>query len=528
MITGSIDPMFCQTIISVKNNRLTGELPSCYTCHPQEIKIKVAGNNFTNYKDNGPIPKCTTIRANPVRIINGDYDVTVTGQDFGWDKVNFNLSLATRNSRFIEFKHPYNTRLVDSNVTLPLDLNFGSPFIQTVSFNPFSNLGYSFFIQGNGFGSPKTLQVNVGPYPCTVTNNSSIFGEGTVLEDVRVVIGNETCLITNVSSSVVICNIGPGSGVSSITIYVKQLSYFSANSVVYADQSKKCPGDCSGHGKCDPAFGWCYCYAGWRGPDLPFTSTIGRGDNGTTISNGNIKFGFSIHSVRELAVDGELVKEFVIDKWNLTSESDYIWNYSTAYQGASLSYLLEEVQAKRSVSFAGVSFDLEAGALKLSMNVSGWNYQGSLNYLQVVIKSYVDSHSECTLTNIQSGGGGADNVNYITIERDSKILYGRFLDRVLSDGRSTFSSTRILSKDNDSLFIDFSLLINGEEAECGGSTLSKKWLIPTICVVVIFGGISLIIILALLVKKNMIISFKHGFVCMCKESTIDPTELDES
>ncbi|KAN0026228.1 hypothetical protein ACTFIV_007212 [Dictyostelium citrinum] len=122
-------------------------------------------------------------------------------------------------------------------------------------------------------------------------------------------------------------------------------------------------------------------------------------------------------------------------------------------------------------TFAGNQFTVSKDSFKLSLSVSNWNYK--------------------------------KNVNYLKISKSGKTLYGRFQDKMLSDGRSTITITKIISKDDKKVVIsldmphcnqcllnpDFSVIINSDfkSSDLCGKQNKKPWLIPVAVTVPVVG-----------------------------------------
>ncbi|KAK5574872.1 hypothetical protein RB653_010126 [Dictyostelium firmibasis] len=110
----------------------------------------------------------------------------------------------------------------------------------------------------------------------------------------------------------------------------------------------------------------------------------------------------------------------------------------------------------------------------------------------------------------------SSSFKYIKISNDNRVLQGRFINKVLSDGRSTYLSTDIKSDGNTVIatlnlphFVnqsiidpDFSVLLDTDfKSECNSEN-NRKWLIP-VAVIVPVVGVSCIggIIYSIYIKK---------------------------
>eukprot|EP01132_Coremiostelium_polycephalum_P003583 gene3583-4463_t len=374
-----------------------------------------------------------------------------------------------------------------------------------------------------------SFYINAVAPPYTTGGTVSIFGKfGIDHTNTTVTIGNRDCPISFVNESMIFCTIGPGSGRSELAVSLNGFPLIS--DFVYYEEYPQCSNPCI-NGYC--LNGACFCKSGFGGSkcDMPTTnSTINNNGNSTVIDLDNVKFGFSIYSIQELFFNKTINRELVFEKWNLTFSNKTHWVYSYNFETSTISYTIEEVEQDRNISFAGVDMNLTKGSLKLWVTIKEWRYLGSLNHLRLVLVSNATSTNKCSKsTNIQTYESDY-SLNYITLEKDGKTLYGRFIDRALSDGRITFSETRVLKQSEDSIIVgislpncklceldpNYSMLISGNQDKC--SETNNKWVLPTAIVISVFGFISLSIIGVSMVRRYFYISFSResGLFIMLK------------
>ncbi|KAN0052838.1 hypothetical protein ACTA71_006945 [Dictyostelium dimigraforme] len=213
----------------------------------------------------------------------------------------------------------------------------------------------------------------------------------------------------------------------------------------------------------------CQCLTGYTGLDcqplpknenLPESTTIIDPSSGSTnISNEQTVFQISINSVVEVDFNGN----------EISNSQIYLSN----------------------------NWKLESG-VKLSFSISNWNYQ------KVNTCNDDDNDGESSFESLSlSSNNQSDhlNLNYLKFTINGKTLQGRFQDKMLSDGRSTITLSKVLSKTNNMVVIglelphciqclpdpDFSVILspNFETLDsCKSLNDNRKpWLIPVVFVV---------------------------------------------
>ncbi|KAN0052959.1 hypothetical protein ACTA71_012439 [Dictyostelium dimigraforme] len=229
-------------------------------------------------------------------------------------------------------------------------------------------------------------------------------------------------------------------------------------------------------------------------------------------SNGGIPQSNTTINNNELDVYRNLIQEHSLDnKWtfemkNSDNNTNNVYQFSQtlvqSITNCTILYTVEEIKEKsKDYSFAGYSsLTLGAGSIKISVSI--YNYQFN--------------------TDIQNGNN--ELLNYITIKKDSKIMQARFLNRILSDGRSILSDGRssiitseVVSKSSDSIIIglnlpyctnsnidpDFSVLVTSSfKNNCGeGGSSGPAYLIPVVVVSSVIG-VALVLTLSYYIFKK--------------------------
>ncbi|KAN0014898.1 hypothetical protein ACTFIU_001218 [Dictyostelium citrinum] len=407
----------------------------------------------------------------------------------------------------------------------------------------------------------------------TKGGNATFYGWfGNIHVNLTVSIGGIACSpIYNVTDDSILCYSPPGNG--NQIVIINQNSYeWTSNSILYQykEISLKCPNNCtsSTNGKCNTSTGYCTCFNNFGGADCSSITNNNNnnnnnsngGENGssnennfppnqnhindttgsTTINNQKTSYQILIYSLVEVDYYGNEVFSYSLESnWIKINETDSLIHQFTQFiqnKQCIINYTIEEVKDNnKQYSFAGVDFTVSAGSIKISIDITNYQYNSSLNTLQLLMKSSVQTidiendNNSCNDENTEidtiGNGNGGDNdnsLNYISIKKDSKVLYGRFIDRLISDGRSTYMSTTIKSKNNESIIVamnlphfvrsckidpDFSVLLSTNfKSSCSSDDDDdkKSWLIP-VAVVVPVVGCSLIAVTIYFVYKSQFV-----------------------
>eukprot|EP01132_Coremiostelium_polycephalum_P000604 gene604-752_t len=331
--------------------------------------------------------------------------------------------------------------------------------------------------------------------------------------------------IINVDNQKIVCTVPSGNGSVSVEVSIIGYWAYKADLLTYKEAVEpiKCPGnpECSEKGTC--VNGKCFCNDGWSGEICDYAQTesnvtIGENPNPVITSKNltaeNITFGFFVRSILEINGTNSVVKEHFFSSWNLTESSDSRWVFLNNETTAQINCTLEYFKEPKTRRFANMDLNIAANSLKLSVNISGWQYLQTTNHLSLTIESYVKyTTSQCIddETNVTTDGD-INSLNYIQIQRNNQVFYGRFLDRVECGGRASISKSSIYQKTNDSIIIkismpsncpqayvdpDFSLLINPKKdptSDNCGKTEKDDNKIMIIAVSVVAGVIGAAII----------------------------------
>ncbi|KAM9967391.1 hypothetical protein ACTFIW_001475 [Dictyostelium discoideum] len=355
-------------------------------------------------------------------------------------------------------------------------------------------------------------------------------------------VGNQQCQNISFDPLLIKCTIGPGVGVHSINLTVNGVNWIGKNLYTFLLEKQICPGDdkqCNGNGDC--INGFCFCFSGFGGLKcsnvIDTSIDIKKNDTLIEMIKNGYSFGFSIKDIREIDITEKVVRQHNFTKWTLTPDSTLQkWTYLNKFGNSIISYTIEQIIGEtKNYTFAGELITLQPGSLKLSANISNWEYLGSLNTLQLRIESSVKAQqeNECEQTsNIQSNGNGF-SLNYITIQKDKNVFSGRFIDKVVSDGRPTFSKVSISEQTENSITVsislpyckeclidpDFSVMINPDMPSnpCSNDQPSKlKWVIPVSVILGLLGLFGIFAIVFFLARDRIYISRKGGIIILKK------------
>ncbi|KAM9992954.1 hypothetical protein ACTFIY_010392 [Dictyostelium cf. discoideum] len=372
------------------------------------------------------------------------------------------------------------------------------------------------------------------------------------LASYNVSIGILDCIITSINQTVITCNVGAGKGTKDIKIINSihpNIIFIGYGLFNYQNPIKTCPNDCTSpkNGKCNSNTGECECNDSFKGFDCstiieittPSTnSSIDKDTGGATIGNQKTNYEVSILSLNEISIDGStIIKSHPLEgNWSIdnnqtktTPDSNiFIFSQKLINNTCTIFYTIEEITLKdKSFTFGTTTFKVEKGSIKLSVLIRDYQYQSSLNTLQLIFYSGAidtnDDDDDCNKkeTTINTSNlNNQQNLNYIQISKNSKTLVGRFINQVISDSRPTFMTSTIINDNNNNKSIkiglnlphcfecsidpDFSVLVNSDFKESCDKSKKNNWIIPVSVVVSVVG-------FSLLITISIIIYIKHKY-----------------
>ncbi|EGG20663.1 hypothetical protein DFA_00524 [Cavenderia fasciculata] len=405
--------------------------------------------------------------------------------------------------------------------------NNSVPLITSVAYNPNNRKNVTIYGEfGKSVFQPPTAKIN-DSIPCYVIT----------FEERRI-----NCLMAS----------EPTSGVANISVTADYVEYIGVSMLYFSPPPRsqsQCQAqtlNCHGHGQCN-INGLCECEPTYNQNDdckTRFTNGTIFNANSTSPKSSfdidGITFAFELASIQELNIDGNVLKELLTSNWtfNLSKSDDltlavYTLQQTDNFQGVEVVANISFSSQAREVPFGTQILQINPNSIKIAVSVSNWNYTYVLSTLQVVFRSVID--------NSQLGDGCGDNGNeftydqygstlqYLRVVKDNVQFSGRFIDFALSDGRPTFSRTKVInqtsvvsdssSDDGQDLSIimigiglpqcrqcvldpDFTPLLIDQSQQC--NTQSKeKWGVIVGSVVGAVAGAALLVAVFVVIKKTI-------------------------
>ncbi|EGG20783.1 hypothetical protein DFA_00648 [Cavenderia fasciculata] len=340
--------------------------------------------------------------------------------------------------------------------SMDLNLTYSYPVLNNVQLLDIQQQQLLLILQGN-FG-PSTLTVSV-------TLNNSM-----------------ACTIVSKNSGLVECSLAsiPSPGPATIQVSVQDftVSFSDMLSIPYpptTNLKQKCIDDtyhCYGHGQCSDQ-GICLCEPNYydscryfKNPNVTFIQNNTKPV--ATFELDGYQFFFTLVSIQEIDTENEIVKELVVDQWNVTDRSNgdltslyyHLDINATLHPGLSastnVSTSIEYSTKDREVAFGDSVLSVSANSIKVAVNISGWQYDSILSHLRVVFATVVnnddqqsvtptcdDDDSDGTIPTFEEVFGGN---SYLRVIKNNTQFYGRFLSYSYSDGRKTYSKNELISK----------------------------------------------------------------------------------
>ncbi|KAM9984476.1 hypothetical protein ACTFIZ_004180 [Dictyostelium cf. discoideum] len=367
--------------------------------------------------------------------------------------------------------------------------------------------------------------------PSLETGGSAIFyGHfGDLHSDLKLTIGDLPCQITFNSSNLINCTAPPGTGIKSITVSQNHIIWSGKDIYKYISNNLKCPNDCSNNGRCHQETLECECFPNFGSFDCsgsvdntPKSNiTIDKNSSTTTIKNQEINFQIYYKQLLEVDYNGKIIKQYYLNNnWNSNKSSspssldqiEHIFTQSINDGNNQCKIIsnIKEILKNQEITFADTIFKLEPNSIKLTISIQNYTYQNNLNTLKLEIVTSVnqddDNDNDCNEneSNLDTSNSNDLSVfNYIKISKNNKLFSGRFINRVVSDGVSTFLSSTTTKSSLDSVIVslnlphckkecvidpDFSVLVTSKfQQNCEKDDNNKKYVIPVAVVVSVVG-----------------------------------------
>ncbi|KAM9946389.1 hypothetical protein ACTFIT_004696 [Dictyostelium discoideum] len=361
-----------------------------------------------------------------------------------------------------------------------------------------------------------------------------------------VLINNINCDIVSSDNLSIVASIPKFSqgGFTNLTV-IDNGYYFSSPLIIFYEKPKptECNPSCENGGKCSQ--GSCECVGDYSGATCSFikpsNSTysliIDKTKPNAKYDMEKGAFDFSLTSVQELDLNKNVVKQINITQWDYLPDqpveglgncSLYFTNESNVLIQVYLFIPTDSVK----YNFAGYSLNIDSGQVKVLVNISNWQYETSLNVLRAVFKS---SSLPSNKTSSSNSCGDSDtstlettNNQYnallsFTFQRNGVILYGVFIDKMLSNGRVAISTVESLPDYGDSNNNYFGInmphcticLLDpnlGPLVNPGFDCSGRPWVLPVSLVVSIVG--------ALIISVSLFVTFKKYYIIARDGKTI--------
>ncbi|KAK5574630.1 hypothetical protein RB653_009883 [Dictyostelium firmibasis] len=394
---------------------------------------------------------------------------------------------------------------------------------------------------------------SVQPSP-TIGGEAVFFGLfGDNFNNLSLLIGELDCQITFNSTNLIKCIAPPGNGIKTVILKQNNKIFKGNNIYKYIEIVLPCPNKCSNNGICNTTTGICNCNNGYSlydcsaqintdtGDSSGTNTTIDPNTGSTNITNSQTQFQVYIKSLIEVDLNNNIIKSYsLLSDWTFKTENEietnkYILkqqlknnNSSLNSKGCIVTSIIEEIKDKngKEFTFAGTSFIVSSGSIKFTISIANYTYQNNLNTLKLeLISSVVDNidkiNNDCNSKDTEIDTSNVNDLstfNYIKISKNNKIFSGRFINKVISDGRSTFFTTNSRNNSNSIIVTlnlphcvneclidpDFSVLISNDfKSECDDDDSSRKWLIPVAVIVPVVGVAIIITIFFAIYKKSM-------------------------
>ncbi|KAK5584265.1 hypothetical protein RB653_005873 [Dictyostelium firmibasis] len=352
--------------------------------------------------------------------------------------------------------------------------------------------------------------------PCSTKGGKvSLFGWfGDIHNLISISIGVTKCNNIVATNQTVTCDLVAGTGIKDIIFVQNGVSIIGKNLFRYlnSDESISCLNDCSSNGVCSTTDGICKCDIDMIGFDCsarkpqdlkttpsPTLSSSSSTDNSTLeivpisltnidfktgeilISNEDTSFTILLDSLVELDYNGDEVKIMDLrNKWtgsfNSSTERYSFSQPVSSFNGASGKIQFDAEVVKEDIKqyqFASLNLPLDKDGIEITVNITNYQFSSGVNTLQLRFTSFAsnnmaqDSESsnitydnECNERDPESDVTNIDQsktLNYISIKKNSKVLFGRFINIAISDYRQTFITSEIIEKYSNSSSVTIGL-----------------------------------------------------------------------
>eukprot|EP01133_Synstelium_polycarpum_P016746 gene16746-19912_t len=194
-------------------------------------------------------------------------------------------------------------------------------------------------------------------------------------------------------------------------------------------------------------------------PTVVFKNVTVTDNGGSTVTtpfselSKQTSFSIDIESIREIDLNDKLVKLYTSDSnltWTVTDSNDTSSTYRHDFTQDKTSYVTVRVDMYKdggSTQWANDTIKFAPSSTKYTIRLTNYQFSSTLNHLLVVFKSI--SQAPCVTRNeslISWGAASLEDMHWFVIPQHQLGLYGRFTNKVISDGRITSTANIVLSK----------------------------------------------------------------------------------
>ncbi|KAF2070607.1 hypothetical protein CYY_008083 [Polysphondylium violaceum] len=263
---------------------------------------------------------------------------------------------------------------------------------------------------------------------------------------------------------------------------VSSSSLSSSNEPIVTNKPQECKSNCGGISKGECTVNGCVCKSPWIGLDCSSRVIFIDPVINSTIPSTNISIAtpdksyalyyaiISVIGLNELDQNQNIVQSFHFPSWVVNNHSksqyskftnsSYLYTSSisknniTTNVNVSIDYF--NIDTPVNVTFANEILTMSPYSLKYSVNISEYSFASSLNTLQLVLLTSIETNindDECSSK--QFGDTIESNSEYIKMQVNDHSLYGRFIKRVIVDGRVKMVTNSLLDKQYNSVSTQF-------------------------------------------------------------------------
>ncbi|KAN0055142.1 hypothetical protein ACTA71_008235 [Dictyostelium dimigraforme] len=324
-------------------------------------------------------------------------------------------------------------------------------------------------------------------------------------------IGGVKCNNIFITNETVTCEMSAGTGLKDVLLIQNGVSVLGKNLFRYlnTDEPISCLNDCSGNsgGACSTTDGICNCSPEKIGFDCsarkpqdynsstPTPSSLSSSSENSTleivpislsnidfktgeivISNEDTSFTILLDSIIELDYNGDpVINTTLKNKWigsfDPITDKYSFYQTVTGFNGKLGKIQFEAEVVKEDIKhyqFAGLNLPLDKDAIEITVNITNYQFLSGLNTLQLRFTSFANDDvvennnnkdkpniydNECNQRDPEIDTKNIDpskTLNYISIKKNSKALFGRFINIAISDSRKTFITSEVIEENTNS------------------------------------------------------------------------------